>query len=248
MNNIKHKLKKEYSVGTWMQIASEEVAEILSNQGFDWIALDLEHGVYDNSKILNCIRIIEKCDVVPMVRISDHSDRAVRVALDSGARGIIIPMIEDGETLHRLINKIYYPPQGNRGVGFARANTYGSNFEEYFNKINNEIVVVAQIENVSAIQQLDKILKVKGLDAIMIGPYDLSASMGQPGVFDERYNSVYKIIEENVKNSDVAMGVHVVKPDSEILKQKIADGHKFIAYGIDTLFLAEKAREVKNLL
>jgi len=231
-------VSNELSIGTWMQLASPSVAEILSSQGFDWIAVDAEHGEYSKHELINIFRAIEVNGVKPYVRIPFGGIHEVKISLDSGAKGIIIPMVESSSQLKETIDFIFYPPRGKRGVGFSRANSFGQHFNEYLSKINNELVIVAQIENIKAVENLDEILAVDGLSSIMVGPYDLSASMGITGEFDNPvFVETLKSIKEKCLKSDVGLGYHVVEPSASELKSRIDEGYTFIAYGIDTVFL-----------
>lgn len=236
---VKNKLKnEEVSIGTWMQIPSPEIAEILTSQDFDWIALDVEHGVFSEEQILNCIKSIELGNALPFVRIGEQDEKVIKTCLEAGARGIIIPMISTAEQLRKCISSCFYPPRGTRGVGFSRANLYGKYFDKSLESHNNSLTIVAQIESKEAIENLDEILSVDNLDAIMVGPYDLSASLGAAGNFESSgFQNAIRTITEKVQKTNVKMGVHVVKPIKEDLDLAIKSNNYFVAYGIDALFL-----------
>lgn len=229
---------KTVSIGTWMQINSPSVAEILASNGYDWIAIDAEHGEFSAHDYINIFRAIENHNSKPFVRIPKAGIHDVKLALDSGAKGIIIPMIENSSQLKQCIDWIFYPPKGKRGVGFSRANLFGKKFENYVKSINDELTIVAQIESINAVEDLDQILGVEGLDAIMVGPYDLSASMGLTADFENpKFKEVIETIENKCKKSNVKMGYHIVQPSKEELQNRIEKGYELIAYGIDALFL-----------
>lgn len=236
---IKHKIRNnQLSVGTWMQISSPSIGEILARAGYDWVAVDMEHGAFATSELPNIFRAIELGGSQPFVRLAVGLRKDIKSALDSGATGIIIPMIESGAQVREIISEIYYPSKGVRGVGFSRANTYGKYFEDYHGSINDSLTVVAQIEHINAIRNLDDILKVEELDALMIGPYDLSASMGIAGQFEHPdFVAALKEFKEKCKKVNKTIGFHVVKPDVNQLKAKIKEEYKFLAYSIDGTFL-----------
>ena len=148
-------------------------------------------------------------------------------------------MIESREQLDRAISLALYPDAGgSRGVGYSRANMYGRDFDTYRETSAREVLLVAQIEHIRAVEQLDDILSHPRLDAIMVGPYDLSGSMGLTGQFDHPdFVAVMDRINKACIRHGMCMGNHVVQPEPERLAQCIADGYKFIAYGIDAVFL-----------
>jgi 2-dehydro-3-deoxyglucarate aldolase len=172
-----------------------------------------------------------------MARIPLPSSKECKSALDAGAGGIIVPMIETAKQLEQIRDACCWPPNGNRGVGFSRANLFGKNFEQYKEEAKTPLLI-AQIENKVAIKNLDKIVKINGLDAIIIGPYDLSASMGITAEFDnEKFKAVMSSIKKICQKNNIAFGDHIVKPDSELLLNRIKNGYTFIAYGTDGVFL-----------
>lgn len=242
ISDIKTKLSNgKATIGTWMQIPNTSIAEILGKAGYDWVTVDLEHGRFSQSDIPNLFRAIELGGTLPFARIANTTLTDVKEALDSGAKGLIFPMIETAEQLSRAIAWSLFPPKGIRGVGYSRANLFGKEFNEYVTQAN-EILFVAQIEHVNAVHNLDNILKVKHLDAIMVGPYDLSASMGLIGKFDhEDFKNIMQAIQKKAKQHNIPMGLHIVQPQPEILKEKINDGYQFLAYCIDAVFLYQSS-------
>jgi 2-dehydro-3-deoxyglucarate aldolase len=236
---IKQKIRKgEVSIGSWMQISHPGIAEIMAKAGYDWIAVDMEHGAFATSELPDIFRAIELHGSQPFVRLAVGLRKDIKSALDSGATGIIIPMIESAAQVKEIINELHYPPKGIRGVGFSRANLHGGDFETYVSTINDSLTVVAQIEHIKAIKNLDEILAIPELDALMIGPYDLSASMGIVGQFDHpEFVKALNEFKEKCLKAKKTMGFHVVKPEMAQLKLKIKDGFKFLAYSIDGVFL-----------
>ena len=239
INPILKKLKNgEHTIGSWLQISSPDVAEILGNAGYDWVAVDLEHGGFSQSIIKDIFRALELNNTVPVARVAQCSPQNIKEALDAGAQGIILPMIESKAQLEDGISWSYYPPKGTRGVGYSRANLFGENFDEYVKRFSYKVLIVAQIEHINAVANLDEILSVKDLDAIMVGPYDLSGSMGMTAQFDHPdFINTLDAIYKKAKQHAVPMGLHIVQPDKEQLKEKINQGYQFIAYGIDAVFL-----------
>jgi 2-dehydro-3-deoxyglucarate aldolase len=242
ISNIKRKLKNgEATVGSWMQIPDSSIAEIMGSCGYDWVAVDLEHGKFSTEKLPEIFRALELGGTQPFARVAQACSNDIKQALDSGAKGLIFPMIESENQLEQAISNALYPPLGKRGVGYARANLFGKRFESYLKKAN-DLVLIAQIENIAAVQELDKILQVKYLDGIMVGPYDLSASMGLTAQFEhpEFLNAMESIRRKSVKYN-IPMGAHVVQPDRKLLQNQLKEGYQFIAYSIDSVFLYKSA-------
>lgn len=238
-NKIRKKIQEGLpTIGTWMQLPTSSVAEILGNSGYDWVAVDLEHGHFSNAHLPDIFRAIELGGSIPFARVAQTKTKDIKQVLDAGAQGIIFPMIETGEQLRDAISKSFYPPKGVRGIGFSRTNLYGKKIEQYLKGRSENVFIVAQIEHERAVANLDEILSVKGLDAIMVGPYDLSGSMNITGKFnDPKFNNAMETIFSKTKKHKIPMGVHVVQPDEASLKMKISEGYQFIAYGIDAVFL-----------
>jgi len=225
------------SVGSWMQLADSNVAELLASGGYDWVALDCEHAHFSLSSYPDLMRAIEHGGALPMVRVATPTVINCRQALDAGAGGVVIPMITSAQQLGALVSGCHWPPKGTRGVGLTRANRFGADFDAYVAEAQ-EAIVVAQIEHVEAIAELPAIAAVEGLDAVMIGPYDLSASLGCTGDLENpRVREAIDRIRDACRTHGVPVGTHVVTPDPAALRSRIAEGYQFVAYGVDTTFL-----------
>jgi len=247
VDKIRKKLKEnKVSIGSWMQLNSPDVAEIMGKAGFDWVAVDMEHGSISNSDLPNIFRAIELGGTLPIARIAEGTLSNCKQALDAGAGGIIAPMIMDAEQLEKIINWCCWPPAGVRGVGYSRANLYGKHFDEYKDEAQSPLII-AQIENIKAIDNLESILSVDGLDATIIGPYDLSASIGLTGELEhpDVIQACNKVIEIS-KKMGIPTGLHVVEPDKEKLKNATDHGYGFIAYSLDSVILQENLDSHKS--
>ncbi len=232
------------SVGTWLQIPSPHVASILSRLNYDWVVADLEHGNFTRAILPDIFCAIKQGGAVPFARLADNTRENVKAALDSGAEGLIFPMIENREMLDSAISYSLYPSEGGtRGVGFCIANIYGYDFDTYTQQTASEIVLIAQIEHKNALDNLDDILSHPRLNGIIIGPYDLSASMGIMGQLDNPLLlDAIEYIKQKAFEYSVPMGIHLVKPDEKQLRKIIDDGYRFISYGMDTVFIWENAK------
>lgn len=250
---IKGILKRgEATIGAWLQLPSPDAAEIVARAGYDWAAVDLEHGSFGPGDLPNIFRAIECGGAAPFARLPDVGKVWIKNALEAGAQGLVFPMIESGEQLSEAIDLSTYPGMDEwrkaaenanayRGVGFCRANEFGRNFDNYRER-TRDIVIVAQIEHVRAVSALDAILAHPRLNAIMVGPYDLSGSMGLTGRFDHPdFRRIMDEIARKCREHCVPMGTHVVMPDPEKVLEAKNQGYQFIAYGIDTVFLWKAA-------
>lgn len=220
-----------------MQLADANLAELLAGLGYDWVAIDAEHGHVGTDELPDLMRAVELGGALPLVRVSHPATMPVRHALDAGAGGVIIPMITDAELLADLISDCRWPPAGTRGVGFCRANGFGTRFDAYRAE-SAEVLVVAQVEHALGVERIEAISSVAGLDAVMIGPYDLSASLGHTGELDhpDVLSAMRRVLDVCSANG-VAAGIHVTDPDPDVLRRRIADGYRFVAYGVDTVFV-----------
>jgi 2-dehydro-3-deoxyglucarate aldolase len=229
------------SIGSWMQIPHPSIAEIMGQAGYDWVAVDMEHGAISTHQLPDLFRALELGNTLPMARLAHGQPKDCKQALDAGAGGIIIPMVESAAQLTQVRDACRWPPAGTRGVGFSRANLFGKHFEAYAEEAQAPLLV-AMIEHVRAVNNLTEILQVSGLDAIMIGPYDLSASMGLTAKFTSLgFMVAMERIRTLCHQQGIPCGVHVVMPEPAAVEQRIAEGYLFIAYSIDAAFLTRSA-------
>lgn len=239
MTSLKTKLEeKQIALGSWISLAHPAIAEIMARAGFDWLAVDMEHSVITIREAEELIRVIDLCGVAPLVRLSSNDPIQIKRVMDAGAHGIIVPMVNSAGEAKQAVSAVRYPPQGTRGVGLARAQGYGSNFDNYLHRINKESVVIVQIEHINAVNNLEGILSVDGVDGFIVGPYDLSGSLGVPGQFDHPSMRVAmeKIISTGAASGKTP-GIHVVEPDIEDLRSRIEQGYRFVAYSVDIRML-----------
>lgn len=234
----------ELSLGSWITIGHPNVAEILANAGFDWLVIDIEHNPINIGMVQNLITTIQSKGIAAFVRVSKNEEVVIKLVLDAGADGIIVPMICTKEDAIQAVDFAKYPPIGKRGVGLARAQQYGIGFEAYKKWVAEDLVVIAQIEHIDGINNLEEIISVPGIDGTIIGPYDLSGSMGMPGEFEKPVvkEALTKYIDI-CKAHNFPMGFHVVNANPAKIQEKIDEGYRFIAYGTDFLFMGDTAKE-----
>lgn len=231
------------TIGSWITLAHPAIAEIMAKAGFDWLVVDLEHSVITIREAEELIRVIELCGVVPLVRLSANDPVQIKRVMDAGAHGVIVPMVNSNEDAERAVDAVKYPPLGRRGVGLARAQGYGTWFDEYKTWLERESVVIVQVEHIKAVQCLNQILSTEGVDGFIVGPYDLSGSLGVPGQFE--HPAVVEALQEVRRaagSRKAVAGYHVVSLQPDLVVQKIREGYCFVAYGVDILFPGEMCR------
>ncbi len=235
---------KTLTLGSWITLGHPAIAEIMASAGFDWLVVDLEHSVIDLEVAGDLIRTIDLCGVAPLVRLTSNDQNQIKRVMDAGAHGIIVPMVNAPEEALRAVAATRYAPVGSRGVGLARAQGYGANFQNYLKWQSEGPVIIVQIEHKDAVDQLEAILRVPGVDGFIVGPYDLSCSMGIAGQFEQaEFVHTIKRIHEIGQQVGSLVGMHIVEPDLQQLEQMARDGYNFIAYSVDIRLLDIGARQ-----
>ena len=241
--DLKQKLKNnELTVGSWIMMGNSMSVEVMALAGFEWLVIDIEHTPIDMETVQTLIITIQANNMKALVRVSKNEEVVIKKVLDMGADGIIVPMVSSKEDAEQAVNYAKYPPVGKRGVGLYRSTKYGTKFEEYKKWVDEELVIIAQIEHIDAVNNIDDILNVDGIDGTIIGPYDLSGSMGYPGEFErEDVKVAVQHVLDRCKEHSVPSGFHVVDTDPAKLQLKIDQGCTFLAYGIDYFFMRDAA-------
>ncbi len=235
---------KTLTLGSWITLGHPAIAEIMASAGFDWLVVDLEHSVIDLEMAGDLIRTIDLCGAAPLVRLTSNDQNQIKRVMDAGAHGIIVPMVNAPEEALRAVAATRYAPVGSRGVGLARAQGYGASFQNYLKWQSEGPVIIVQIEHKDAVDQLEAILRVPGVDGFIVGPYDLSCSMGIAGQFEQaEFVHTIKRIHEIGQQVGSLVGMHIVEPDLQQLEQMARDGYNFIAYSVDIRLLDIGARQ-----
>ncbi len=241
---LKNKVKRllyggKVVIGTWVTINSIDVVEALSRVGLDWLLFDMEHGSLEVSDIQRLLPATNGTDTVPLVRVPWNDFVTIKRVLDMGVYGVMVPWVNTRESAEAVIKAVTYPPHGIRGFGPRRAVYYGlESSTEYFKRISDEILVVVQIETGDAINNIDEILSVKGIDVAFIGPYDLSANLE---IFGEVEHPKFKSAVEKVLNSckrkGVVPGMAALSVNDAM--DAIKMGFKFVSIGYDIFDLTK---------
>ncbi len=241
-NLVKEKLKAgKPSVGTWIEMNNPDVTEQLAMLGFDWLVFDVEHGLFAMRDIQRMMQSMSSArDCIPLVRVPINDPVYFKWALDMGAYGVVVPWVNSKEEALRAVQSSKYPPEGIRGCGPRRASRYYSEIADYVKRANDDTLVVVMIETQDALDNLDEILSVKGVDAAYIGPDDLSLNLG---IFQQKENPIFKSalskVLESCKKHGVAPGMHC---SDRTINGAIAQGFQFCALNDDDTFLTMGAK------
>jgi 2-keto-3-deoxy-L-rhamnonate aldolase RhmA len=235
----KRLLKGEPLFGTMVTLTAPAASEVIANTGFDWLFIDGEHGPFETGDVAAVLQAVGH-RVACIVRVPVVAELPIKKALDLGAHGIIAPQVNTVEQAQAVVSWCRYSPQGARGVGLARAHGYGSTFSEYLKSANEEVTVIVQAEHIQAVENIEAIIQVPGIDAILIGPYDLSSSLGKLGQLDDP--AVVGAID-HVTNTCVAAGMPlgIFGITADAVRKYYDRGFTLIAAGVDTMLLGQAA-------
>lgn len=250
-NYVRQKLKRgEPSIGTWLTLASTTAANLMARTGFDWLTVELEHTPVTFETAATSFAIIAACGKVPLARIPWNTAENIKRVLDTGAYGIVVPMVNTRAEAEAAVAAARYAPLGQRSIG---GQLHAANFETdastYYARANEEILVVVMLEHVDAVTNADEILSVPGIDAFFIGPNDLHNSMGKPPVFESDAPEFVQAIDHLLKigrKHNVPAGIHVI--DAAAAQRRIAQGFQFIAIASETGLMLSKAGEIAKSL
>ena len=250
-NFVRHKLKRgEPSIGTWLTLPDITAARLMARTGFDWLTVELEHTPVTLETAAASFAIISACDRVPLARVPVNNIENIKRVLDTGAWGIVVPMVNSRAEAEAAVAAARYAPIGNRSIG---GQLHAANFETdpatYYAKANDEILVVVMAEHVQAFEDADDILSVPGIDVVFIGPNDLHNSMGKAPTFDsehKEYVDALQHILKTAKKHGIAPGIHVA--DAATAQRRLADGFQFVAVASEAGFMLSKAQEITGAL
>ena len=242
--NFANRLRSgETLIGSLVSLPSPEICEILAHVGYDWLFIDAEHGAFNPQQAQTMLQAAAPTPCV--IRVPEGETVWLKKALDIGAAGVIVPQVHNSAQAKKIIQHCKYAPAGDRGIGIGRAHKYGIEFERYLEHANQETAVILQAESSEAVDNINDIASLKGVDAILIGPYDLSSSLGKPGEINHPMvqSAIDKIIQ-GCQAANVRMGFFGVSAESVLpYKDK---GFTLITVGVDTTFLISSATRTLN--
>jgi 4-hydroxy-2-oxoheptanedioate aldolase len=240
-NTAKRKwLEGKTTVGGWLSVPSSYTAEIMAHQGFDWLCIDAQHGVIDYAAAVPMLQAISTTETVPFVRVPWNEPSVIMKYLDAGAYGVIVPMVNSKEEAERAVAACRYPPLGMRSHGPNRVNLYAG--PGYSQEANDEVACVIMIETAEALENLDAILGVPGVDACYIGPADLSLALGLPPRGDNddpRHKAAVARIREAAVRHGIAPGIHCAS--AAFAAEKAAEGFLMITLTSDAAGVSRNA-------
>jgi 4-hydroxy-2-oxoheptanedioate aldolase len=247
LNPVKRKLKNgEPTFGTWLSFGSLYATRILARGGWDWLTLDLEHSAIDWAQATAIFAAVADAGCVPLARIPEGSHHYIKRVLDAGAMGIVVPMVDTVEQAETAISAAKYPPVGNRSAGGGmHSMNFAATTDEYFERANDEILVVLQTESPRGVENAEEIYRLPGCDAVFIGPVDLRFQMRSPdGMFPtaEEHESMVQRVIEIGGAVGTPTGIHVL--EAATARARADQGMQFIAVGSDLRFLTQMSQEV----
>lgn len=238
--SFRHRLKEGRPLmGALLQIPLPEVAEIYATAGYDWLFVDLEHSPMEARQALDILVAVDT-RVPCVVRVPWNDEAHIKKALDIGATGIIVPLVNNAEDARLAVGRCKYPPQGVRSVGITRAQRFDLDFDDYMRRANDEVAVIVQIEHVEAARNIDAILDVPGIDGVFVGPFDLSGSMDKPGkINDPEVQQAIRDIIRACEKRDIARCIYAHTPAHA--KTYLEQGYRVIGLCTDYITLARAA-------
>ena len=232
----------EMLYGAMITLPTPATAEVLADCGFDWFFIDGEHGPLGTSEILAILQAVSH-KVACIVRVPEAAEVPIKKVLDVGAHGIIVPQVNTPGQAADVVRWAKYSPTGTRGVGLARAHGYGATFVDYIENANDETIVIVQAEHATAVENIDEIVRIPGIDAIQLGPYDLSASMGKMGQINdpEVVGAIERIL---AACHEVGLPVGCFGVSAKACRVDIERGCTLVTAGVDTIYLSRAAQEM----
>lgn len=233
-------------IGTLVSSTDPATAEVRAECGFDWLFVDAEHGPHDTMDLLPVLHAVDH-RIPCIVRVAASEEIPIKKTLDIGAAGIIAPQTNTVQQVESVVRYCRYSPQGSRGVGLSRATTYGLGLTDYVGSANENVAVIVQAEHIDAVENMESIVKVDGVDAIFIGPYDLSASMGKTGqITDQAVIDAIDHVTKVCNAAEMPLGIFGVTAES--VKPYLDRGFSLIVSGVDVLMMAHAAKEMLSAL
>ena len=242
-------INRETVLAGWTSIGHPQVTEMLTMSGVDFIGIDIEHSTISQEQSQRIIAACYEKGISCLPRIATHNQDAIKRLLDSGADGIIVPTVDTPEQVEKLIEWMKYPPLGKRGYGIARAQGYGHDFEEYTSQWNDSSSLIIQIESISAVDNIEQLLRFDEVDGAMIGPYDISGSLGIPGQIEhQKVKDAGQLVVDACRKFGKACGTQDIDPTTESVQSAIDSGYTLVVLASDVFILWKWGEKVKKIV
>ena len=242
-NTVREKVRNgQPTLGCFLGLGSPAIAELLAHAGCEWLLIEMEHNGLDMAEVEHMLRAMNGSETIPLVRIPSADPVFIQRALDIGAMGITVPMVRTAAEAQAIVRASRYPPEGSRSFGPLRASQYTVNYEEYFERANDNVLITLIVETAEAVENLEEIAAVPGIDVLFIGAFDLCLSLGL-NPFEMPLPEIDAVMEQTLAvaaTADVAVGVGVGSPQE--LRKRAAHGFTFLAYGPDYIMLLNSIR------
>lgn len=249
---LRSNLRTQRVFGTWTSFGHPSIAEVFGLVESDFLGIDLEHSTISLGQAQNIIGAAHAAQAACLPRVSSHNGEQIKRLLDAGADGIIVPMVSSVQEVRSIVEWCKYPPLGRRSYGVARAQTYGADFAEYTSAWNDRSSIIIQIESIAGVEAVNELLADESIDGAMIGPYDLSGSLGISGqLTDPRVLQACERVIEACHRHGKACGIQDIEPDRSRLQEAFDSGYTFVVLASDVFVLwkwAERMREVVSEL
>ena len=248
-NRVKELLKKgSVALGGWEGLNSAAAAEVMAYAGFDWVSADVEHAGHSIQDYAYFATAVKSRGCVPLARVFDKSMASIRRIIDAGAQGVIVPMIRTAADAREAVAAAKYPPAGIRGAGAAPFCCHGLTLGSDFKTANDDMLVMIMVETKEAVENIDEIMSIDGVDGIFLGPFDLSCSYGYPGqITHPVIASAMDTVRDTCRKYGKAAGMHIIPNDKAIIKSAIDRGFTFLALSYDANFIYQSSKEMINL-
>ncbi len=241
--------RRQRLFGAWTSLGHPSITELFAQAHVDFVGIDLEHSTISQEQAQRIIAAAQIGGVACLPRVASHNQEAIKRLLDSGADGIIVPNVSTPDEVEQLITWCKYPPRGKRSYGVARAQSYGLSFDDYVKTWNERSVLIIQIESIQAVDVVGKLVSAEEVDGVMIGPYDISGSLGLPGQLDHpRVTSACQRVVEVCQRYEKACGTQLVEPTAERVAAALANGYTFVVLASDVFILWKWTQHMRILI
>jgi len=247
---LKNRLKnREVLFAGWTSLGHPQVTDMIVRSGVDFVGIDIEHSTISQEQSQRIIAASHASDIPCLPRIATHNQESIKRLLDSGADGVIVPTVETADQVEKLIEWFKYPPLGRRGYGIALAQGYGHDFEDYTTQWNKSSVLIIQIESISAVENIEKLLQFDEVDGAMVGPYDISGSLGIPGQINhEKVRNAGQMVVNACRKFGKACGTQDIDPTTKSVQIALDSGYTFIVLASDVFILWKWGERMQKII